>query len=240
MREKETCSINRRCPHLICIPIVARTTDEALLKMEKNFPHANIIELRIDFIRNVDLNELINAKRGKILITNRKSDEEGEFEGSETERVTLLGKAVELGAEYVDIELSTEDVLIKRLLSKIRNHNSQTRLIVSHHDFKETPSDNVLKDRFDKCVRAGADIVKIVPYANSMEDNLKILNLIPYAKRKNKEIIAFCMGDLGRISRATAPFLGAYLSFASLEKGNESAPGQLTAQEMKQILRILR
>ncbi|GAI66511.1 unnamed protein product [marine sediment metagenome] len=225
---------------MICIPIVARTNEEALLKMERSFPLSDVIELRIDSIRNVDLSELIAAKRGKILITNRKMDEGGRFEGSERERVTLLKEAVKLGAEFVDIELSTENTLIEELLFIIRNHDNKTKLIVSHHDFNRTSSEKELKDRFNECLKAGADIVKLITYANSMEDNLMVLNLIPYAKRKNGEIIAFCMGDLGRISRAMAPLLGSYLSFASLEKGDESAPGQMTAREMKQIFRILR
>jgi 3-dehydroquinate dehydratase type I len=96
-----------------------------------------------------------------------------------------------------------------------------------------------LKARFNECIEAGAGIVKIVTYARSVEDNLKILNLIPYSRRKKRQIIAFCMGKPGRISRVVAPLLGSYLSFASIERGYESAPGQMTIHEMKEIFRIL-
>ena len=231
---------------MICIPIIAMTNEEALLKMESSFPQADIVELRIDYIRNINLNELVSTKRAgayrnmPLLITNRKTDEGGRFEGSERERVALLKEAVELGVEYVDIELSTEEALIEELLQKIHNNDNQAKLIISHHDFNRTSSEKELKDRFNECLKAGADIVKMVTYANSMEDNLRVLDLISYAKRKNEEIIAFCMGDLGRISRVMAPLFGSYLSFASLEKGDESAPGQITINDMKQIFRILR
>ena len=231
---------------MICIPIIAMTNEEALLKMESSFPQADIVELRIDYIRNINLNELVSTKRAgayrnmPLLITNRKTDEGGRFEGSERERVALLKEAVELDVEYVDIELSTEEALIEELLQKIHNNDNQAKLIISHHDFNRTSSEKELKDRFNECLKAGSDIVKMVTYANSMEDNLRVLDLISYAKRKNEEIIAFCMGDLGRISRVMAPFFGSYLSFASLEKGDESAPGQITINDMKQIFRILR
>ncbi len=214
--------------------------------MERSSALSDVIELRIDSIRNVDLSKLISAKsvgayrNTSIIITNRKRNEGGKFEGSEGERVTLLKEAIELGADFVDIELSTENALIEELLLTIRNHDNKTKLIVSHHDFNGSPTDKLLKDRFNECLKAGADIVKLITYANSMEDNLRVLNLISYAKRKDKEIIAFCMGNLGRISRVMAPILGSYLCFASLEKGDESAPGQMTASEMKQIFRILR
>lgn len=225
---------------MICIPITATTNEEALLKMKKSSPLADVIELRADYIRDISLGEIIGAKEGKLLITNRKMDEGGRFEGSENERVALLKEAVRLGVDYVDIELSTKEALIEELLLKIRGNENRTKLIVSCHDFNGTSPESELKDRFDKCLETGADIAKIVTYANSVEDNLRVLNLIPYAKGKNKEIIAFCMGNSGRISRVMAPLLGSHLSFASLERGDESAPGQLTASELKEILRILR
>jgi 3-dehydroquinate dehydratase type I len=73
-----------------------------------------------------------------------------------------------------------------------------------------------------------------------VEDNLNILKLIGYAKKANQKIIAHCMGEKGKISRIMAPFFGAYMTFASLDKGAESAPGQLTVTEMKTLFRILR
>jgi 3-dehydroquinate dehydratase len=143
-------------------------------------------------------------------------------------------KAVDLGAEYVDIELSTGDALIEELLQTIRSHDNQTRLIVSSHDFSKTPSEARLKARFNECIEAGAGIVKIAAYAKSVEDNLKVLSLIPYGRRKEKKVIAFCMGKLGRISRVVAPLLGSYLSFASIERGYESAPGILNEDNRDQ------
>ncbi len=225
---------------MICISITATTNEEALMKMEKSSLLDDVIELRADYIRDVSLGEIIGAKEGKLLITNRKVDEGGRFEGSERERVALLKEAVRLGVDYVDIELSTKEALIKELLLTIQANENRTKLIVSSHDFSKTPPDSELKKLFNECLGAGADIVKIVTYANSVEDNLRVLSLIPYAKGKNKEIIAFCMGNSGRISRVMAPVLGSHLSFASLERGDESAPGQLTASELKDILRILR
>ncbi len=54
-----------------------------------------------------------------------------------------------------------------------------------------------------------------------------------------QDIIAFCMGAKGRLSRVAAPLLGSCMSYASLEEGAESAPGQLTAGQMKTILGML-
>jgi len=224
---------------MICIPIIARTQDAALIQIERGFPLADILELRIDRIKNVNLEKLMSGKRGKVLVTNRRKDEGGGFSGTERESMELLKEAVALGADYVDIELRTEEALIKELSANIRNNHGCAKWIISHHDLIGTPSERALRMKSDECTGTGADIAKIVTYAKRMEDNLRVLGLIPYARRKGHEIVAFCMGKMGRISRIMAPLLGSYFSYASLEKGAESAPGQLTLKEMKQISRVL-
>jgi len=224
---------------MICIPIVAKDQRAALMQMERGFPLADILELRIDQIKNLNLEGLLRWKRGRVLVTNRRKDEGGGFSGTERERVKLLKEAVALGVDYVDIEVRTEEALIKELSAKIGNHHGRVKWIVSHHDFSGTPSERSLRRRLDECNRTGADIVKIVTYANTVDDNLRVLGLIPYARRRGLEIIAFCMGEVGQISRIMAPLLGSYSSYVSLEKGAESAPGQLTVEEIRQVFSIL-
>jgi 3-dehydroquinate dehydratase type I len=226
---------------MICIPIAATTTETAMAQMEKGASLADVLELRIDQIRDVDLQQLMNGKRSgkRILVTNRHKDEGGGFPGNERERVELLKDAVALGADYVDIELRTEKHLIKELVTQIKRYYGRTKWIISTHDFSGTPPEGVLKKRFDACSKTGADIVKICTYAHKLEDNLRVLGLIPYAQNKDRAIIALCMGEKGKISRVMAPLLGASWSYASLEKGAESAPGQLTAEEMRLIYRLV-
>ncbi|MBN2396889.1 MAG: type I 3-dehydroquinate dehydratase, partial [Deltaproteobacteria bacterium] len=186
-----------------------------------------------------DLEMLLSGKKGRILVTARRKEEGGNFRGSETERIALLRQAVRMGADLVDVELGTDETLTAMLLEEIHREGNHTKLIVSSHDFKGTPPYRTLQDLCNRCTARGADIVKIVTCADSMEDNLTILRLIAWAREKGQDIIALCMGERGTISRVMAPLLGSYLTFASLGEGEESAPGQLTAHEMQEIFRIL-
>jgi 3-dehydroquinate dehydratase/shikimate dehydrogenase len=103
-------------------------------------------------------------------------------------------------------------------------------VIISYHNFKQTPKN--LEAIYKKIKSHKPDIIKIVTHANSINDNIKILNLIKKAKKQNKKIIALCMGGKGEISRILSPLIGAQLTFASLNKERESAPGQLTAEAL--------
>jgi 3-dehydroquinate dehydratase type I len=223
----------------ICIPITAATTTEALLKMAEGFGLVDLLELRIDGIRKVNLEKLLAVRKGELLVTNRVKEEGGAFRGGEQERVALLKKAVALGSDYVDLEIRTEENLITNLKKTIETYQGRTQLILSYHNLERTPSLKELRRKMEEGQRAGADIIKIVPKAEQMEDNLKVLSLLPYANRKGLKIITFCMGAEGKISRIMAPLLGSYLTFASMSKGQESAPGQMTVGEIKQVFRIL-
>jgi len=224
---------------MICISIVPETNEEALSLLARALPRADHVELRIDRIGEPDLPLLLHAGKERILVTNRRRDEGGFFAHCENRRMELLREAIDLGARYVDIEARTGAAALGRLGRAIRAKKGKTKLIVSHHDLKGTPSRQTLVKRLKACRALGADIVKIVTLAQTAEDNLRVLELIPQALAAGQDIIAFCMGAEGRLSRVAAPLLGSCMSYASLEEGAESAPGQLTAQEMKTILGIL-
>jgi len=98
----------------------------------------------------------------------------------------------------------------------------------------------VLAGRVEACRALGADVVKIVTLANRASDNLRILEILSQARDEGQAIIAFCMGEQGRLSRVAAPLLGSCISYASLEDGAATAPGQLTAAEMRTVLQILK
>jgi shikimate 5-dehydrogenase len=201
------------------------------------------LELRMDLIMG-DLRLLMERCRSysipvKVLVTNRRrGPSPSEESGGEGQRIALLEEAVRLGADYVDIELDTAESLRQGLLATASSHDKRTKVIISHHDFRKTPSFKTLKDIFHDCIESGASIAKIVTLAKSPEDNFTVLGLIPYARGIKKDIIAFCMGEEGRESRVMAPLIGSYLSFTSLTYGLASAPGQLTLGEMEDAMNL--
>ena len=211
---------------MICIPITARSVENTISEMISASKYADIVELRIDYIPELQnaltcIEKSLKSKTKPVIITNRPEREGGKFKGSEQDRLHLLQKAIELGADYVDVEYDSINQISRRNSSKI---------IISHHNFKETPH-NLIKIYNDICQHK-PDIVKIVTYANDITDNIRIFELLKSAKVPT---ISFCMGELGYISRILTSRFGGFLTFASLEKGKESALGQLTVNELSNI-----
>lgn len=209
---------------MIAIPVVASNINEAIKDMKKASKIADVVELRLDFIKNINeknLKKLLSKKTKKIIVTDRKK------------RTNLLKEAIKLKADFIDLDISIGEKTIKKI---IQNKN-KTKIIVSFHNFKKTNKKEIIK-KYNKIKRLKPDIIKIVTFANSINDNIIIFNPIKKAKKENKKIIALCMGEKGEISRILSPIFGALLTFGSLKEGKESAPGQITARTLKNIYRI--
>lgn len=232
----------------VCIPVVGPGLDEAVGQIRAAAPVADLLELRLDLMEGAFLKELVREIRRnpfpvKIVVTHRRGEESGlpalESSLPEGERIAVLREAVLAGVDYVDVELRTEAGLRDSLKALIAEHRGPTQLILSCHNFQETPSAAVLEDLWRCCREGGAQVIKIVTLARTVADNLRLLRLIPWSLGKGQEIVAFCMGEPGKISRIMAPMLGAHFTFAALGPESATAPGQLTAAEMAKIFEIL-
>ncbi len=139
-----------------------------------------------------------------------------------------LVAAVKAGAAYVDVEDDAPKEMMKRV--KAAANESGTIFIISSHDFKGTRAYSDLKNTVERCLRFGADVVKIVTTAFSAEDAKRVMSL--YNDFEPADLIAFCMGDAGRHSRIECLRRGAPYSYAALTEADAAAPGQWARDEM--------
>jgi 3-dehydroquinate dehydratase type I len=220
---------------MICVPVLARDTGEAIEKIQRANPLADLLELRIDGMVSFDMEEMISSASKPVIATYRSEEEGGEGSADHETVIHHLLEAIKTGAGFLDLEYRLPQACRDELIGK----KGAAEIILSAHLIKGTPPSTELEDLMHKMAASGADILKIVTLALAPEDNLRVLNLIPLAQKLNQAMIAFCMGPMGRISRIASPILGGYLTFASLEEGEESAHGQIPVREMRRILSLL-
>ena len=145
-----------------------------------------------------------------------------------------LVRAIEAGARYVDVEIEAQKQMSKRVRSAA--HENGTIFIRSYHDFEGTDSYEALKALVEKCKYHGADIVKLVTTAHSEEDVERVMSLYEWAKSENIDLIAFCMGEVGRQSRLDCLKYGAPYTYAALSADEAAAPGQWPTDEMRKAV----
>ncbi|MFX1519487.1 MAG: type I 3-dehydroquinate dehydratase [Promethearchaeota archaeon] len=224
----------------ICIAIGENSISKISDLVSNSKVHADLIEFRLDYLDVIDygeLKKLLEKMKSPVILTIRREDEGGKFKGDEEERKELFKKCIELRPSFIDIELSSP-FLNEDLVDFAKTNG--VKIIGSYHSFQDTPPPHILLKKIDIASRLDLDVVKVVTYANEIEDNLTVLSLHSAAKKYLKEIgiVAFCMGEKGLISRVLCPLFGSKFTFASL--GAPTALGQITLQKMRQIQELLK
>lgn len=194
----------------------------------------DLFEIRLDLMEQPNVTDCIKYIQKPLLFTNRPQWEGGEYSGSETERVSLLYDAIEHCAEYIDIELKTDPFLRQDLVRVSKK--TKTKVIVSNHNFNETPSATILNDTLLQMIDCGADIGKIITTAHSPTDAARVLSLLHTANQKDFQLTAFSMGEYGRITRFATLFLGGYMSYVSSDDNQATAPGQFSARQLTDLI----
>lgn len=201
---------------MICVPLKKHKT---LLKDIKEAEKiADLTEIWFDSLPSkFDISEVFKKAKKPILYKC--------LDYSNLEKVLFFKPA------YIDLDLSVDSKTIAQV-SKI---SPNTKIILSHHDFKKTPSTRDLKASITKMFRRKAHIAKIAVTAKSFEDSLSILELLAHTTQKGKKLILIAMGKHGQITRSTGHLFGNYLMYAPLRETDKTASGQLTAKELKKI-----
>ncbi len=220
--------MNRMKKPGICAVIVSNN-----LKAVKDIaPLVDLFEVRIDLIGD-SWPEMIKQFNKPWIACNRSADEGGQWLGNEARRVEKLLQAIELGADIVDIELRTKN--LKKIVQLVKR---RAKCLLSCHDMEKTPPLNEMKEVVRSQLKAGADICKMVTTARGFEDNLAVLQLI--AEFPEVKLVSFAMGPLGLMSRVLCPLVGGDFTYASIEKGKESAQGQITVRDLRKIYEMVR
>jgi 3-dehydroquinate dehydratase type I len=194
-------------------------------------PLVDLFEVRIDLIGD-GWQELVRQFRKPWIGCNRRVDEGGRWEGDEARRVEKLLRATELGADIIDLELRTTN--LRQAIELIKQ---RAKCLLSFHELERTPPLNSMREIVQRQLEAGADVCKIVTTAQRFEDNLTILQLI--SEFPKTRIVSLAMGPLGFASRVLCPLIGGDFTYASIERGKESASGQITVSELRKLYEMV-
>jgi 3-dehydroquinate dehydratase type I len=209
---------------------------EALKLVEKaEKAQANIVEVRLDYLEESrNLQDLPKSTNLPLIATNKLQNEKGYFSGTETERQQTLLNAAKVGFEYVDVNFLSPK--LSETMCKLEGLH--VKKIVSYHNHDGIITTSTMKKILDQQIDSGASVCKIILTAKQIEDNLPVLSFVSFAST-TAHLVCFCMGEQGKTSRLLSPAFGAFFTFAALERGSETAAGQMTISEMKAAYKLL-
>lgn len=202
---------------MICQTVTATTTAELRARRDA-VCDVDLVELRLDGVRDPDVRGALADRRLPVIVTCRPAWEGGRFDGSEEERRRLLEQALEAGAEYADIEWRAR---FGDLVDARRGRG----IVLSMHDFHGVPAD--LASSYVAMRQTGAQVVKIAITARRLSDAFAFDALAESPKAGLSDSVFIAMGPAGLATRILPARFGSRWTYVGSE-----APGQVGAQRL--------
>ena len=210
---------------MICVSLAEKDPTQCL----KLLSEVEMAEIRLDLVdySDEDINKIFSSGK-KLVATCRPKQYPDE------KQMKKLILAMQSGASYVDIEVEAPEAIRNELIQVARQNNCE--VIISYHNYTSTPDISELNKIVEEMYNIGADVAKVATMANNIKDVAKVLSLYSLGKR----LVALGMGNEGKITRLMAPLFNAEFTFATLESGKETAPGQVTKDQLIEIIDLIK
>src|SRR3989475_4202573 len=221
----------------VCVPVTGSDATDLVDRAEALVRDNTFLEFRLDYLSH-PAQALPKIKRFTeyhlqvvVIATCRRQASGGKFRGSLASQLEVLSKAASAGCQLLDLELQSASKCKPEQLQRLR---SKAALIISFHDFRATKN---LEKTLHKMAAYPADFYKIVGTATTLYDNVTMMKFLE--KQSDKySLIGLCMGEQGIISRVLGVRAGSVFTFGAASPDEKTAPGQVTAQELRNVYRI--
>jgi 3-dehydroquinate dehydratase/shikimate dehydrogenase len=248
-------------PIRICVPVCVKRASELADAVERAAEVADIVELRLDCLEESELTragaeisallgskqQFLASRQQPMILTLRPAEFGGARPITTEDRLffrydSWWNSGKQQQAVFWDLELD-----LALLLSRREKEGNDllafgfcdwTRTICSYHDFAGVPGD--LEKIYDGMSATPARLLKIAVQADDATDCLPVFRLLERAQREGREMIAIAMGPAGIATRILGPSRGSFLTYGSLDDESATAPGQLTAGDLRQLYRLER
>lgn len=202
----------------------------------------DIIEWRIDYIESLNFQSVLSTaielrmQTSKPLLGTLRTKQEGGNADIDDEAYhALVGDIA--GSKLMDaIDVEFSRGRSNELIDIA--HDNNTPVILSYHNFDETPSKKELLELFSAMNETKADVIKMAVMPRTPDDVLRLMQCtLQMREHSDKPLITMAMGALGGVTRVAGSLFGSCATFAAAQ--NASAPGQLPVDTVRSMLDAL-
>ncbi len=221
----------------ICIALGFPDVDTLMAHAREEYAAGErFLEMRLDYLASPERGVaairkfLTRHSDCVIMVTCRRKQNEGRFQGSIEEQLRILESGIDAGAKVVDVEIESAENCVDKL-ARLR---TGAYLLISYHNYGGTPPrmDTVLR----RMTRIPADGYKLVTTARKPSDNQRVLAL----GRGNPKTptVLLAMGETGFATRVLSPSFGGLYTYAAPHSAEGTASGQISAKVLRGLYRL--
>jgi 3-dehydroquinate dehydratase-1 len=195
---------------------------------------ADAIEFRLDLAEK-PLDALSEYDGDLPIIATSRIEWEGGDAPDTPERLEILCVAAEHPmVEAIDVELAA--IAAGNGLETVEHAREQgVSVIVSIHDFEETPAGTEMERLLSQAVEYG-DIGKLAVTAETLDDVLQLIAVTRSLTQDDEQVATIAMGTVGRHSRAVAPLYGSRIGYTPVDPADATAPGQYDLATLREMV----
>lgn len=231
----------------IAVSLITKSIDEMIKEVKfYDLTSFDILEWRADYFDDIldlnqvsifliKLNEILNNK--PIIFTFRSIDEGGVRKIDEEEYININRFVLETKlVDCIDLEYFMGENILNRLIGISRKNN--IKVIISNHNFIETPKDEIILNRLNDMKKHKPDILKLAFMPKNKLDSLEILKIgLIFNELNDIPMILISMGSDGMCTRFLGEIFNSTITFASISK--TSAPGQINVKDTNELLSLI-
>src|SRR5438105_3173362 len=204
---------------MICISIAQESRRLALADMLNAARLGDLLEVRLDrFGKGPDVTELLAHKPKPVILSCRRQQDGGDWQGTEEERLALLRQCIAHKADYVEIEIDVAD--------QIREFPPAKR-VISYTNWRETRAD--IAEIYAEARTKKPDVIKLMTLARSPEEAWPLVQILG---KPALPTVVVGLGKPGIMLTLLGKKIGAPWTYAALERGMEAHPDQPTVADL--------
>lgn len=228
-----------------CLPIIKNNKEKVLEMINQNLSDYSYFEIWLDYVEDLDtdfLDFLISNHEERIIFVLRRQKLEDMSKTLVSAKKVSLDRRQKIiwqvanTKSYLDLDIKTQEDELNYIIEK----NLKPNLILSFHDYENTPPYPALIDLLEDMEKYNPSIYKFSTFCNSEIDAVKLLNLLIHLKDKGVKFIVLGMGKEGLVTRIFGSLWGNEMIFAPKSLEEKSAEGQLTKDQLERIFEIIK
>lgn len=208
---------------MICITVTPTSRTLGKVDLFNAAGLGDVIELCLDHLeKEPDVKDLLSTVNKPIIVSCRRKQDGGQWEGTEDARVMLLRQAIVAGPAYVELDLD--------IARKIPRFGAVQRVICfTRLDRPENDIDSI----FDEAAQLNADVVKFTWPTPTLDAAWPLLAAV--SQKRRLPIVGMGLGRPELTFSLLGLKFGSPWIYAALEKGMEAHPGQATVFELDEV-----
>lgn len=214
---------------MICISVTPQSRRFAKADLLNASRQCDLIELCLDqLLKPPDMADLLSAVDNPVLVSCRRTQDGGQWQGSEEERLTLLRQSIVAEPAFIELDLE--------IAAKVPRYGS-TQRVINYTSLYEPlgRSKRELEEVFERAEAVDADVVKFTWPTASLEAAWPLLAAV--SQKRDRPVVGMGLGSCGLTFSLLGRKYGSPWLYAALERGMEAYEGQPTVGDLDEIHR---